>query len=754
MASRRRSMNFLLGFTASLLLLARLGPALAEGTSEPAEPQLEIVGAQNHRIEMQAPGHFFKRQITIEATSTEIKDARVSVADLALAGSPPVHPSWTVDGKPGSQPFSVPALGEVRLEITADLPTAGTYTSAITLVYGGKRRTTDLSVVRTRPALPVQITGLDKVESTSGDVWMWLSLRSTGDRKVSVHAPELSALAQEQADKSRVQARFDRMEARDESEQPVGKTFDLAPGEARRLKLLFLKLEDAGSYLGKIYLAADDMQTVEGDFTVQVKRSFWMAAGLILLGVVLSYLLRLYAAGIRPRLILRRRLLSLLDKLSAIEQDLPGGPTDDERRLLTLLRRFLQARDEDLGLGLSADTESVLTTFERKLTVLPRAFTLGRRVTVLEPDSLRPPFQQKLRQVATLLEQDSFSQQDETNAATLLTEIENGIPEEVRKKLAEQINKIRDEVKSAALASVGAKLRLTEVVEPKLQRAEALLNQGDVAAAQTMLREARAADVQILTEDLSQTLIASTLPAGYDPARWQTWKDQVQEKIEQTRREADPDRATDAYRSASVLFLSGISRAWLESVQQRRTALEANPSLSDDQKKDYGSRLNAVIEKLRSAATQAEQLQPEAAARDYATARADFDNLRSELAPRGVQMGTPGAAGSPPEAPKEAPASQAGEGVILPIPPYTAGDRPTVRELSWRLFRSDLLFILVVSLIAVLLGIKLLWAGNPVWGSGNDYLIAVLWGLGLHQISDSGFQGVSALAEKLGAAQK
>jgi hypothetical protein len=76
-----------------------------------------------------------------------------------------------------------------------------------------------------------------------------------------------------------------------------------------------------------------------------------------------------------------------------------------------------------------------------------------------------------------------------------------------------------------------------------------------------------------------------------------------------------------------------------------------------------------------------------------------------------------------------------------------------VRELTLRLFKSDVLFMLVVILIAVVLGVKLLWAGNPVWGSGNDYLIAVLWGLGLHQLSDSGFQGVSALAEKLGAAK-
>ena len=40
---------------------------------------------------------------------------------------------------------------------------------------------------------------------------------------------------------------------------------------------------------------------------------------------------------------------------------------------------------------------------------------------------------------------------------------------------------------------------------------------------------------------------------------------------------------------------------------------------------------------------------------------------------------------------------------------------------------------------------KALWFGNRTWGGPQDYVIAVLWGIGLHGFS---FDGVSGLAQK------
>ena len=51
----------------------------------------------------------------------------------------------------------------------------------------------------------------------------------------------------------------------------------------------------------------------------------------------------------------------------------------------------------------------------------------------------------------------------------------------------------------------------------------------------------------------------------------------------------------------------------------------------------------------------------------------------------------------------------------------------------------------IIAVIAVLLGMKTLWFGSYTWGGPADMATAVLWGLGLHQVS---FDGVNNLAQK------
>lgn len=76
---------------------------------------------------------------------------------------------------------------------------------------------------------------------------------------------------------------------------------------------------------------------------------------------------------------------------------------------------------------------------------------------------------------------------------------------------------------------------------------------------------------------------------------------------------------------------------------------------------------------------------------------------------------------------------------------------PTVEELSGKLFWYDFAFTAVVALIAVLLGLNLLWVGDTTWGDAQDVLTAVLWGLGLHTVGNQAFQGVFKLKEELGS---
>jgi hypothetical protein len=68
--------------------------------------------------------------------------------------------------------------------------------------------------------------------------------------------------------------------------------------------------------------------------------------------------------------------------------------------------------------------------------------------------------------------------------------------------------------------------------------------------------------------------------------------------------------------------------------------------------------------------------------------------------------------------------------------------RATFKKINLWIRTSDFLVSLVILLIACLLGLKTLWLNDLSWGGLGDHMIALLWGLGLHQAT---FAGVEAL---------
>jgi hypothetical protein len=78
------------------------------------------------------------------------------------------------------------------------------------------------------------------------------------------------------------------------------------------------------------------------------------------------------------------------------------------------------------------------------------------------------------------------------------------------------------------------------------------------------------------------------------------------------------------------------------------------------------------------------------------------------------------------------------------LTPFDAATRAAAR-LSRDLKRWNLIVSAFIAFIAVLLGLKI-WAADPTWGEVDDFLAAVLWGLGLHQFT---FDGISGLAAKV-----
>jgi len=79
------------------------------------------------------------------------------------------------------------------------------------------------------------------------------------------------------------------------------------------------------------------------------------------------------------------------------------------------------------------------------------------------------------------------------------------------------------------------------------------------------------------------------------------------------------------------------------------------------------------------------------------------------------------------------------------------GKRP-LQRIQEVLDRYDSLADAALGAVAVLIGLQILWVPNLAWGGVNDYIIAVLWGLGLHQVGSTSFSGIAGLRSVFGGA--
>ncbi|MFL5540490.1 MAG: hypothetical protein ACJ8J0_15980, partial [Longimicrobiaceae bacterium] len=82
------------------------------------------------------------------------------------------------------------------------------------------------------------------------------------------------------------------------------------------------------------------------------------------------------------------------------------------------------------------------------------------------------------------------------------------------------------------------------------------------------------------------------------------------------------------------------------------------------------------------------------------------------------------------------------------------GRRRTAASLDQEIRRRDRLVSIAMGIAAVVLGLSLLWADAPTWGSFKDVVTAFLWGLGLHKVATDAFGGIGAVPAAFAKAQE
>jgi hypothetical protein len=739
----------------------------AEGEQKPSQPEqkqqepaLKVAGKftgvnESEGIKLLSNTADFHYKFQIEATENEVKDLRVLVYPFTGPDLAQVETKWTVNGEPGDKAVvTVPGLQAKPLEISAQLPLVGEYKSTISLIYNNKRWPIPLTVTRARPNLSIEVTKIETATDVSfyprKDASIRLTIQEKDGRRISLDKPALTYLSLVGANKSKVQAHYGKVTILDESGNEITSGFELGPGP-KELRLIVGELSGPGEFSGNVRVSTPDAEPVDQPITILRKKSGWIAGFLIFVGVLISFLLRRYATTARPRLVRQRRALALTSDIDELERT-SGELTEGEQDVLKELRKRLSTLYEDIAMATDNKADDTLQEINRKLNIFPTWVQERRRVDSLRPAELQEDFRTELEKVRTYMLKRQATSEEDADAAKILAGTAPNMAKKVKEDLEEHLKSFSAEINAQRLAtkSEAVRARLGAEVDTKITAAQELLKVDRLDDARAAYDQARLAYARILTDELANTL-PTAVPLGFKAPDWDNLRSQTMDIITQARLAADADNATKLYQSAVTLYLRNLAWKLQGAIEELRGNIPTDTHITDEKKTAYDTTLLSLKQKLDDALLKIDAGKLSEAAADYEAAKDELLTLNQQL-PVGTSMGVAAAASA---------ATSADAGTAGSVPgafdlPFLGailgrgrGPLPSFSKLTRWLSIFDLMVTLVVLLVAVFFGLKLLWSDAATWGGWNDYLTAILWGLGLHQVSGVATQGAADIVAKL-----
>jgi hypothetical protein len=294
-----------------------------------------------------------------------------------------------------------------------------------------------------------------------------------------------------------------------------------------------------------------------------------------------------------------------------------------------------------------------------------------------------------------------------------------------------------------------------QLLAPAWEQAKASLDQAreharreDFDGARVAHEAARKAYADLLVADLSDR-IAAGIPVGFEAQQWNDLRPQIEKLLATARGAADARAALEDYARAYGVYLRGHIEVLLPKLQDTAAMTARVEKLAADKQDPARALINLTSTKLRDAAAALTRGDLEHA---YATHLEAVDDWRAlnDMFPAGSKMGGPGggAPGTVPLAPAAAVPQGAGRAPAL-LPSSFALVPDSAEEILVRTKWRDRLVDGLAIVLAAVLGLQFVWGPNLTWGGLSDWLTALLWGLGLHQVTGFTFDGVLGLREKL-----
>lgn len=670
---------------------------------------------------------------------------RVQPRMRAAGGQEQTTLTWTIERS-----------GLQDIDLSATLPRLGDYSGWLTIFFADRAPLVKaLRINRSVPTLPIEVIASSRVKSEAcfcdwRSATLWFTLQAPVDRDLTI-TPSLSLLernetGQEKSQATNVEAVFAG------AAKPLTAPLEVKAGTNPRIALGLKGFAAPGEYSGTLRITAANFKPLDKTFIVLVKDACWIAALLIGLGAGVSMSFKRYGQNVRPRLVIRQKIADLMVDIRALESGARALDATEQEVLDAIERQIGPTATEARETGTPpADWETnsrqALARIGDKLTVFADWVNARARVAALKNPTLGEEARKTLLDIQNALASDGAITAD---AQAKL----RGVPGQLNTAIRADLDTRIKEFKQTVTTRQG-KVSATVLNSPAwvqifsdLGDAAALTVADDFDGAGRHFDAARLAFAKLQASDLSERIQAG-LPSGAVQAEWDIAKAKIAELLKEAQEAKTTDAAVAAFDNAYRAYLAQVITPLINLAEGEigtgSSAKKVDPAAKD--------RFEELVKKAAEKAKAAESLRTQSKLGEafdaYMLAVTAWAGA-NELLPKGSHMGGPAQGQGEPatggvEIPGAVGAAAAARLLLLRRRIPVEDGAALAQRTRW----FDFLLDLVALVISVVLGILYVWKPSPTWGGVADYLLAFLWGLGLHQVSGFTFDGVLGLRDKL-----
>lgn len=604
----------------------------------------------------------------------------------------------------------------------------GTFRSTMYAKHGNRTQILGtLTVVHVRRSNELLIAPIDSASASQAfpgsatDVTLLVTVQNEGDAALSFPGPVIETLIS--GGNGTSQAPLPGIRVTGADGRPTAGPFVLAAGGATTLQVVLGGLKRTGEYRGALRLSPAGHEPVEQMFVFRVKQGPAFPMTLIFLGVAISYFIRRrYSAGRIGRAGQRRLVGRLLSDLNGLRE---GTPDLDvrERSIIEVLERRLVDISDELELARSTGKTGALGEIDQKIDLLLGFVSARRLVRAMTPASLQAGFESRLTEAAGFLSETTPASELEAKLAQFSSTIAE-VPKEVEETVRRRFQSDVDRILAAADGNPTVNAALPIRVLNRVSKGRALADAGRFAEARVELGAAQLAFARLLAEDLIARIPdPDSGPPGFTSG-WARFRSATIDALKGVVRQRKGESAAIGYRIAWRDYVSEVAvRLKAAAARERRTATGGRRE-----------QLATVVAACDEATAKALEFDP-AAVDEYRAAVEEY------LTPVGRR---PSAARLhavledsllPPPLTIVAAGLGNRERLERPAPSAAASADSLAKQIRKRRFGLAL----ASGVVAIPVGLVLLWGPNGTWGTLNDG--AAMFSLGF------GMQAIAAMAD-------